>query len=60
MDLDKAFVASLVVEGDAAIMAAMEFGIDADLLVGEGRTAYEFVMDYFRTLTFWRCLATPG
>lgn len=46
MDLDKALVSSLLKEGKAALHAARERGIRVDLLEGDGKRAFEFLIEY--------------
>ena len=46
MDLDKAFVSSVLKEGKPALNKARESGLRTELLEGEGKAAYDFIVDY--------------
>ena len=46
MDLDVMFVASLLNAGKTGIRTATEKGIVPEALFGEGRIAYEFILEY--------------
>lgn len=48
MDLDKAFVAALVLAGKDGLRQALDKGVGAELLQDEGRRAYDFAFDYFQ------------
>ena len=48
MDLDKAFVASVLVGGREAIREAQDKGIEIDFLSGDGAKAWEFVCEYLK------------
>jgi len=46
IDLDLAFVSSVLHDGKTASHRAIERGVQLDFLHGDGRTAYEFVCEY--------------
>lgn len=48
MDLDKIFVASALKGGRDTVRLAIEKGITNDYLIGEGLTAWKFVLDYVK------------
>lgn len=48
MDLDKSLVAAIITAGRAGLEQAQQFGIGPVRLQGEGKTAYEFVVEYLQ------------
>jgi replicative DNA helicase len=46
VDLDKAFLSSVLSEGKLAVKAAIEVGIDAQVLQGRSKKAFAFVIEY--------------
>jgi KaiC/GvpD/RAD55 family RecA-like ATPase len=48
LDLDKLFVAACLREGREAIRVAIQKGVTADLLQGEGQKAWRFVLEYVK------------
>ena len=48
MDLDKAFVSSLLETGPNGLKVAFDKGVTADLLIDEGQRAFEFAVDYLK------------
>lgn len=48
MDLDKSLVCSMIRDGKAAVLLAMERGVKLEYLGGDGQTALDFVFHYFK------------
>jgi replicative DNA helicase len=47
VDLEKALVSSLIREGKDAYVSLRESGLDAEAFVGDAKTAFEFVREYY-------------
>lgn len=48
MDLDKSFISSILSGGKASLRDALDLGISSESLAGEGRTAFDFVVSYYK------------
>jgi replicative DNA helicase len=53
MDLDKAFASALVYAGRSSLVSVLEKGINTDLLAGDGKTVFDFILDYNTTYGSW-------
>lgn len=48
MDLDKALVSTIAREGKSALHEALSRGVSAELLYGEGKLAFEFLVEHWK------------
>jgi len=48
MNIDKTLMAVIVANGPAALREAFDLGLSPELLVGEGKKVFSFVMEYYR------------
>lgn len=60
MDLDKAFASSLIYAGKKSLVGVLERGVNTELLSGDGKTVFDFILDYNTKYGDWPTAAVVG